>query len=230
MQTDIKELEKILQYEFRRPELLERALTHSSYANDVTGSSYNGNERLEFLGDSILDAVVSVFLYSHYEKAEGDMTRIRAAVVCEKSLAAVSRRFGLCEFLRLGKGEESAGGRSRDSIIADGVEAIIGAVFLDGGVDAAAKTVSLLMEDNMKSALEGRLFDDYKTALQEAVQKNGCADIKYILVSESGPDHAKVFECAVRINGSEAGRGSGNSKKQAEQAAARAAIMNLYER
>ena len=230
MRTDIKELEKILQYEFRKPELLEKALTHSSYANDVTGSAFNGNERLEFLGDSILDAVVSVFLYSNYEKAEGDMTKVRAAVVCEKSLAAVSRRFGLWEFLRLGRGEESTGGRTRDSIIADGVEAIIGAVYLDGGVDAAAKTVALLMKDNMEEALAGRLFDDYKTALQEAVQKNGPADIRYILISESGPDHAKVFECAVCVNGAEFGRGSGNSKKQAEQAAARAAVMKLSER
>ena len=230
MRTDIKELEKILQYEFRKPELLEKALTHSSYANDVTGSSFNGNERLEFLGDSILDAVVSVFLYSNYEKAEGDMTRVRAAVVCEKSLAAVSRRFGLWEFLRLGRGEESTGGRTRDSIIADGVEAIIGAVFLDGGVDAASKVVSSLMKDSMDAALAGRLFDDYKTAFQEAVQKNGPAEIKYVLVSESGPDHAKVFECAVRVNGREAGRGRGNSKKQAEQAAAKAAVMSLGER
>lgn len=230
MRTDIKELEKILQYEFRKPELLERALTHSSYANDVTGSASNSNERLEFLGDSILDAVVSVFLYSNCEKAEGDMTKVRAAVVCEKSLAAVSRQFGLWEFLRLGRGEESTGGRKRDSIIADGVEAIIGAVFLDGGVDAAAKTVSYLMKDNMEEALAGRLFDDYKTAFQEAVQKDGHSEIKYVLISEQGPDHAKVFECAVCVNGREVGRGSGNSKKQAEQAAAKAAVMNLTER
>ena len=230
MRTDIKELEKILQYEFRKPELLERALTHSSYANDVTGSAFNGNERLEFLGDSILDAVVSVFLYNNYEKAEGDMTKVRAAVVCERSLAAISRKFGLWEFLRLGRGEEATGGRTRDSIIADGVEAVIGAVFLDGGLEAASNTVGLLLKDSMDEALAGRLFDDYKTAFQEAVQKNGPADIRYILVSESGPDHAKVFECAVCVNGGEAGRGSGNSKKQAEQAAAKAALMSLGER
>ena len=230
MRTDIKELEKILQYEFRKPELLEKALTHSSYANDVTGSAFNGNERLEFLGDSILDAVVSIFLYNNYEKTEGDMTKVRAAVVCERSLASISRKFGLWEFLRLGKGEESAGGRTRDSIIADGVEAMIGAVFLDGGFDAAVKTVAILMEECIEEALAGRLFDDYKTALQERIQKNGPAEIRYILLSETGPDHAKMFECAVSVNGNEAGRGSGNSKKQAEQAAARAALISLSER
>lgn len=230
MRTDLKELEQKLHYEFRSPELLERALTHSSYANDTTGSAYNGNERLEFLGDSILDAVVSVYLYNNQDKAEGDMTRVRAAVVCEKSLAAVSRRFGLYEFLRLGRGEESTGGRNRDSIIADGVEAIIGAVYLDGGPQAAQAVVTHLLSDVMNEALAGHLFDDYKTALQEKIQRNGPAEIKYTLLSESGPDHAKVFEVSVTVNGVISGQGRGNSKKQAEQAAAKAALLGQNER
>ena len=230
MRTDIKELEKILQYEFRKPELLEQAVTHSSYANDRTGSTSNGNERLEFLGDAILEYVVSVHLYKNMGDNEGEMSKTRAATVCEKSLAAVSRDFGLWEFLRLGKGEEATGGRHRDSIIADGVEAIIGAVYLDSGIREATKVVRLLMNDTLKEALAGHLFSDYKSALQERLQKNGTVAIEYNVVSETGPSHAKTFVVEVRINGEPMGQGKGSAKKPAEQEAAKAALAALNER
>ena len=230
MRTDIKELEKILQYEFRKPELLERAVTHSSYANDKTGNTDNGNERLEFLGDSILDAVVSVFLYENMENREGGMTKARAAVVCEKSLAEVSRAFGLWEFLRLGKGEAVSDIYRKDAIIADGVEAIIGAVYLDGGADAASDTVMHLVGDKLKMAMDGKLFSDYKSELQEFVQKRGSETIEYKLVSESGPDHEKIFVTQVIVGGTPMGSGQGRTKKQAEQEAARVALAVLSER
>ncbi|HPX70391.1 MAG TPA: ribonuclease III [Bacillota bacterium] len=230
MQKDIKELEKIIGYTFRQPDLLERALTHSSRANELEGGAYCGNERLEFLGDAVLDAIVSIFLYESGARREGAMTRIRAAVVCEKSLAAASARFGLHNFIRLGKGEESDGGRSRDSIRADALEAVIGAVYLDGGMAAASKTVSLLLGETMNRALSDGLQGDYKTALQEELQRSGPAEIMYEIVSESGPDHDKRFEAAVSVDGTRIGTGSGNSKKQAQQEAAKAALAGLNER
>lgn len=230
MRTDIKELEKILQYEFRKPELLERAVTHSSYANEKTGNPGNGNERLEFLGDSILGVVVSVYLYKHMENNEGDMTKAKAAAVCEKSLAEISRSFGLWEFLRLSKGEAASVVKRRDAIIADEVEAIIGAVYLDGGVEAASKVVMLLVGETLKKAMSGKLFTDYKSELQVFVQKNGNNTIEYEIVSESGPDHDKTFVIQVNVDGRTMGTGHGHSKKQAEQEAAKQALAALSER
>ncbi len=221
-------LQDILGYRFSDRELMERALTHSSCANERSGDPSMGNERLEFLGDAVLDAVVSVYLYeNHSDKEEGDLTRLRAQIVCEKSLSKAGTASGLNALIRLGRGEELGGGRERPSIIADAVEALIGAVFLDGGLEAAAKTVHHLLGDTIKEALAGKLPMDYKTELQERLQHRGSGEPTYRILSEEGPDHAKTFTASVEEGALSLGVGTGRNKKQAEQEAARQALESM---
>ncbi len=219
------ELERELGYEFQNPALLENALTHSSYANENRGRSLGSNERLEFLGDSVLGMVVADYLYrAHPDLPEGDLTRTRAALVCEGSLVEVAHALGLGNYLKLGRGEDAGGGRARPSIQADAVEAVLAAVYLDGGIGSARKIIRRFILDREQEKGASR---DYKTALQELVQRESGQVLQYRLTGSSGPDHAKVFSVEVDLNGRSVGRGEGHSKKEAEQNAARAAVAAL---
>ncbi|MBR5756875.1 MAG: ribonuclease III, partial [Firmicutes bacterium] len=196
----LEALEEIIGYSFKNKELLNRALTHSSFANEED-PGYD-NERLEFLGDAVLDMVISNKLFNELrDSREGDLTKLRAAVVCEKSLAKISKDKGINNYLRLGHGEEQSGGRTRNSIVADGMEAIIGAVYVDSGFLAASAMIERLFADAIKDAKEGKVIQDSKTKLQEKLQKNGPCNIEYRLIKEEGPDHAKLFTMAVYVNG-----------------------------
>ena len=218
-------LEEKLGYAFRDTGLLENALTHSSYANENRGKSQGSNERLEFLGDSILGMVVADYLYrAHPNLPEGDLTRTRAALVCEGSLVEVAHALGLGEHLKLGRGEDAGGGRNRPSIQADAVEALLAAVYLDGGIGSARKIIQRFILDREEEKGANR---DYKTALQELVQRESGQVLEYRLTGASGPDHAKVFAVEVDLNGNTVGAGQGRSKKEAEQNAAKAAIARL---
>lgn len=222
------ELEERLGYHFRNRALLEQALSHSSWSNERGLGRLGCNERLEFLGDSILGFVVAETLYRTFPNLpEGEMTRIRAELVCEESLAETAGELGLGACLRLGKGEEQGGGRNRPSIIADAVEAVLAAVYLDGGEEAARSMLSRFILPKLKHAEESS--HDYKTALQEIVQSRGFPAPTYRLSGESGPDHDKVFRSEVLIDGEIAGAGSGKSKKEAERAAAKAAWLRWRE-
>ena len=223
----INELEKAIGYQFRNITLLQNALSHSSYANERWHDSLKSNERLEFLGDSVLGMLVAEHLYRTFpNRPEGELTRMRADMVCERSLAVVANRLELGQHLMLGKGEESGGGRNRDSILADAVESVLAACYLDGGMDAAVQFVRKFILVNVPVT---RLHNtDYKTALQELVQQKKNQTIAYRLVGESGPDHDKQFQVELTLNGEVVGVGIGSSKKRAEQAAAQAAIEKLY--
>ena len=218
-------LEEKLGYAFQNSTLLENALTHSSYANENRGRSLGSNERLEFLGDSVLGMVVADYLYrTHPDLPEGDLTRTRAALVCEGSLVEVARALDLGEYLKLGRGEDAGGGRHRPSIQADAVEAVLAAVYLDGGIGSARKIIQRFILDREAEKGASR---DYKTALQELVQRESGQVLEYRLTGSSGPDHAKIFSVEVDLNGTKVGAGEGHSKKEAEQNAARAAIEHL---
>lgn len=220
----MKTLEAKLGYSFHDRTLLENALTHSSFANENRGS-LGSNERLEFLGDSVLGMVTADFLYKeHPDLPEGDLTRTRAALVCEESLVEVADLLDLGAYLKLGRGEEAGGGRERPSIRADAVEAVLAAVYLDGGLAEARKIVQRFILDKESEKSASR---DYKTALQELVQRESGRVLTYRLVGESGPDHAKTFSVEVDLNGKAVGAGNGHSKKEAEQMAAKAAIAHL---
>ena len=223
----IKELETAIGYRFHNISLLQNALAHSSYANERWHNSLMSNERLEFLGDSILGMVVADHLYRNFpNRPEGELTRMRADMVCEKALAQIAGRIGLGSHLLLGKGEEQGGGRSRDSSLADAVESVIAACYLDGGMEAA---VSFIRQFVLVNVPVSRLSNaDYKTALQELVQQKRNQILAYTLVGESGPDHDKRFEVELTLNGQVVGKGIGSSKKRAEQDAARAALETLY--
>lgn len=224
----MEELEKKLNYAFRNHALLEEALCHSSYANEHRAEHLNSNERLEFLGDSVLGFVTAEFLFAqHPDLPEGDLTRIRAALVCEQSLYEVAGKLNLGAYLKLGRGEESGGGRTRTSILADATEAVFAAVYLDGGIDAASALIHrCLLEAEREEVVEERRRD-YKTALQELIQRHANQELTYRMVGERGPDHDKTFAAEVMLNGASIGSGSGHSKKEAEQAAARSALKNL---
>ena len=219
----IQELEKAIGYQFKNIALLENALSHSSYANERWHNSLMSNERLEFLGDSILGMTVAEHLYRNFpDRPEGELTRMRADMVCETTLASVAERIGLGQHLLLGHGEDRLGGRNRASILADAVESIIAASYLDGGMEAAKQFVDRFVLVNVPHAkLHNR---DYKTTLQELVQQKKNQTISYVLVGESGPDHDKQFVVQLLINAKVAGVGTGSSKKRAEQDAARAAL------
>ena len=209
-------------YRFKNIEYLTTALTHSSYANEQRTPIPN-NERLEFLGDSVLSVVVSDYIFRHKKVAEGELTRIRASLVCEGALAEFARRISLGDYLLLGRGECNTGGRNRPSILADAFEAVIAAIYLDGGIEAARDFVLPFIVDTVESATSSDLHD-YKTQLQEIIQQNPEERVCYVLVNESGPDHNKRFEVEVRLNSNTIGRGEGRSKKLAEQLAARQAL------
>ena len=218
-------LEEKLGYTFTDRTLLERALTHSSYANENRGKGLESNERLEFLGDSVLGMVTADFLFrTKPNLPEGDLTRTRAALVCEGSLVLVARELGLGRCLKLGRGEDAGGGRERPSIVADAVEAVLAAVYLDGGIGSARKIIQRFILDREEEKSASR---DYKTALQELVQRESGQVLGYQLIGAQGPDHAKVFRVEVDLNGEAVGTGEGRSKKEAEQNAARAAIEKL---
>ena len=223
----IKDLEAAIGYRFRNITLLQNALSHSSYANERYHNGLMSNERLEFLGDSILGMVVAEYLYRNFpERPEGELTRMRADMVCETALAAVADKLDLGRHLLLGHGEEQGGGRGRASILADAVESVIAACYLDGGMEAARQFIDRFVLSNVPS---GRLHNrDYKTALQELVQQKKNQVLSYELAGESGPDHDKQFAVEVFLNGAVVGRGTGTSKKRAEQAAACAAIEKLF--
>lgn len=214
----MKDLEKNIGYAFKDKSLLKAAMTHSSYANENKGN-IPYNERLEFLGDAVLQLITSEKLFKESSHmAEGKMSKQRAALVCEEALAGYSAEIQLGQFLLLGKGEEASGGRNRPSILADAFEALIGAMFLDGGMDVAKKFV-LRFVDAAHLSLQ-----DYKTLLQEIIQKNPGERLSYVVSGEHGPDHDKSFEVQVHLNSNVIGKGTGKSKKQAEQAAAKEAL------
>ena len=222
----IKDLEQAISYHFTNISLLQNALTHSSYANEHWHNSLLSNERLEFLGDSILGMLVAEYLYRSFpNRPEWELTRMRADMVCEKTLAEVANTLHLGEHLLLGKGEERFGGRTRDSILADAMESVIAACFLDGGMEAAKQFIRrfILVEVPVEEFHNA----DYKTGLQELVQQKKNQTLTYTLTGESGPDHEKVFSVEVALNGTVIGRGVGSSKKRAEQNAAHAAIQAL---
>lgn len=222
----LTEFQYKLGYTFRDPKLLQNALTHSSYANEHKREGMGSNERLEFLGDAILGLVVAEYLYrTHPDKPEGELSKLRAELVCEKSLYEVATRLDLGSVLRLGHGESHGGGSHRPSMLADAVEAVLAASYLDGGMEVPIKIIQryiLPKEGKCKGT------DDYKTRFQELVQRNRDQMISYMLVGESGPDHDKSFRVEVSLNGKVVGSGTGSSKKRAEQAAAQAAIEALY--
>lgn len=223
MQT---ELERALGYEYRDRELLRMALSHTSYANEIYKDAFQSYERLEFLGDSILGFVTADYLYHKFpHKLEGELSRIRAELVCEKNLALVAEKLSLGDYLLLGNGEEQTGGRQRASITSDVVEALIAAAYLDGGFEAAKRIV----QQHVLSLLsEAEKTHDYKTELQELVQRKKEQHLSYELLAETGPDHCKEFTVQVSLNGTPVGSGTGTSKKRAEQAAAQQAIAKLF--
>ncbi len=220
----ISELEKNLNYTFKNPELLKNALTHSSFANEEH-CKYGSNERLEFLGDSVLSIIVSEYIYKNFKKLpEGELTKLRASLVCEKALFGYSKELELGRFLYLGRGEAHNHGEERPSILADAFEAVLAAIYLDGGIEPAKRHVLRFVSDELKSQAEDS-FKDYKTLLQEVIQKNPEERLVYILTDESGPDHDKRFTVEVHLNSNIIGEGIGKSKKQAEQEAARKALL-----
>ena len=223
----LKDLEAAIGYRFKNITLLQNALAHSSYANEHWHDSLKCNERLEFLGDAILGMVVAEYLYKTFpDRPEGELTRMRADMVCEGSLARIAEKLELGKHLLLGKGEEQSGGRNRPSILADAVESVIAACLLDGGMAAAEVFIRQFVLCNVPVRVMKHV--DYKTALQEQVQQKKNQQISYFLVGESGPDHDKEFTVEVSLNGTVVGRGVGTSKKRAEQDAAREAMEKLF--
>ncbi len=223
----IKELESAIGYRFQNLSLLENALTHSSYANERFHNSLKSNERLEFLGDSILGMIVADHLYRNFpDRPEGELTRMRADMVCEQSLAVIANKIHLGKHLMLGHGEEQGGGRNRNSILADAVESVIAACYLDGGYDAAFGFVKTFVLSDIPVVKYHNA--DYKTTLQERVQQKKNQVLSYHLTGETGPDHDKHFCVEVCLNGECVGNGTGTSKKRAEQDAARAALEKLF--
>lgn len=217
-------LEKKLGYSFTDKALLTNALTHSSYANECKGAGRESNERLEFLGDSILGFIVAECLFRKYPgMPEGRMTRLRAELVCEQSLVKVARELGLGDYMLFGRGEEHTGGRTRQSILADCVESVIAAMYLDGGLAVAKSFIDERILSDLDKQAEER-GTDFKTALQELIQQKSGQTLSYAMISESGPDHDKVFTAEVYLNGEAIGRGTGHTKKEAEQSAAKCAL------
>lgn len=233
----VERLEKQIGYKFNNKALALEALTHTSYANEHRKNKKNqkisrstkNNERLEFLGDSVLNLVITTYLFETLRGvSEGDMSRIRSTIVCEKSLRVSADGFDLSQFLLLGKGEELTGGRQRDSIIADAMEALIGAIYLDSDIKEANLFIMKYMKKIIAPAVEGKLFKDYKTQYQEIIQKKRDAKIEYHVVAEKGPDHNKVFTVQLSLDGRIISFGEGKNKKEAEQNAAREAMAVEY--
>ncbi len=222
---DLSQLEKEIGYTFQHQEMLIHALTHSSYTNDRKMAKSKCNERLEFLGDAILEMISSEYLYLNYpEKAEGELTKLRAGLVSEKPLAAVAEQIGLGKYLFLGHGEERTGGRTRDSVTSDAVEALLGAIYLDGGMEPAKKFVLSFILNDIENK---QLFYDSKTVLQELIQKYHKGNLKYDIIKEEGPDHDKCYGVNAVIDDKVIGYGEGRTKKAAQQEAAYNAIKLL---
>lgn len=222
---DIRQLEEKISYVFSDRDLLKNAVTHSSYIKEHSREN-RSNERLEFLGDAFFDAIIGEELYKIFpQKEEGFLSRVRASLVCEKSLAKAARKLELGKYILMGNGEEKSGGRDRESILADTMEAVIGAVYLDGGFEAVKTSVLDIFREAIEDAVNGKfIITDYKTALQEKLQHDGITDIRYVLIKETGPDHDKTFKVQLEVNGRPETTGEGKSKKQAEQNAAEAMI------
>lgn len=223
----MNELEKIIEYRFKNDELLKTALTHSSYANEFRCQSY---ERLEFLGDSILSIIISEYLYEKMKDiAEGDLSRIRSALVCEESLSSIAKKYGFGQFVLLGNGEEKSGSRDRNSILCDIYEAILAAIYLDGGMNEAKRFVMNTMSDKLESDLYNKSIKDFKSSLQEEVQKiyHDRSKIVYKISNESGPEHRKNFCVDLYVNDKKISSGVGHSKKEAEQEAAKIALSKI---
>lgn len=218
----MEDFELKIGYNFKNIELLKTAFTHTSYANERKISS---NEKLEFLGDAILEFVVSDYLYANYKKLkEGEMTKVRATVVCEESLHQVALKYHFDDLLYLGKGEKISGGNHKKAILADSVEAVIAAIFLDSGLEEAKKFILENLKEAIEQASKSVGQKDYKTVLQEKLQKHGTVHIEYSIIKEEGPDHDKTFVAEVKCNGNQLAVGQGNTKKQAEMEAARVAL------
>lgn len=223
----IKNIGKRLGVRWKNTELLNNALTHSSFSIEGKGRPAS-NQRLEFLGDAVLELVVSEFLYNSFPQyTEGDLTKLRAAIVCEPSLARVARKLGLGEYLYMSRGEEKSGGRERSSILADTFESVLGAVYLDGGLEEAGKFALGHLEEVVADVLEGRVDRDYKTELQEILQKRSSSTVSYVILKEDGPAHNRFFTAGVMFMGKQMGVGAGHSKKEAEQQAARHALERM---
>jgi ribonuclease-3 len=220
---NIEAFEKVIGYSFKDKNLIKIALTHSSYANE--NKLPRDNERLEFLGDSVLGFITAEYLFSEYKsRPEGELTKLRAAVVCEKSLFKFAEKISLGDFIYMGKGEENSGGRNRPSIVSDAFEAVIAAMYLDGGIEVVKNYILSFISEAVKREAN---FKDNKSLLQEIIQKNKGSTISYEEIGESGPDHEKVFKFVVKINGEIVGTGEGRSKKEAEQAAAGDALEKI---
>lgn len=219
----MEQLEKNIGYTFKNKSLLKNALAHSSYANERKGGT-TSNERLEFLGDSVLSIIVSDYIYKNFPNLpEGQLTRLRASLVCEKSLCEFSKELKVGDYILLGKGEKANGGNERPSILADAFEAILAAIYLDGGMEPAKAHVLRFVTQEL-THFDNDSFKDYKTELQEIIQRNPEEQLSYVLIGESGPDHDKCFTVEVHLNSNVIGSGKGHSKKNAEQAAARQAL------
>ncbi|WP_026074002.1 ribonuclease III [Acetivibrio cellulolyticus] len=225
---NIESFEKIIKYEFKDKDNLVLALTHSSYANEYKSEKLISNERLEFLGDSVLSVVISENIYKNYSHlSEGEMTKFRANVVCEASLENCANNLSIGQYLLLGKGEEITGGRTRTSILSDAMEALIGAIYLDGGLESAKSFVLSQMEKFIDDSIKGEIFMDYKTQLQEIIQKNNDQKVTYEIIDEKGPDHSKIFVSQVKLDDKVIGVGEGRTKKEAEQMAAKTSLKKI---
>ena len=228
VKSSTDELQQKCGYRFQNLSLLKLALTHSSYANEVRNDNKENNERIEFLGDAVLEVVVSEYLYTNYPSMpEGELTKLRAGVVREHSIAKKARQLELSSFIYLGKGEESSRDNMRDSILADAFEAVTGAIYLDGGLDAAKTFLLGMLEGDIKKLSKSFRKLDCKTRLQEIVQKKGRYKLQYEITGERGPDHNKVFVAQVMLGTEILGQGEGRSKKEAEQSAANAALRRF---
>jgi ribonuclease-3 len=225
----LSSLRNRLKVDWRDQDLLSQALTHSSYIYENRQNGIENNQRLEFLGDAVLGLAVSDFLYRNYpDRDEGELTKLRAALVCEPSLARTAKSLDLGNCLKMGKGEERSGGRERPSILADAFEALLGAIYLDQGLVKASELSLKLLDPLIKDVLEGRLDRDFKTELQEIVQQRGSEQVQYTILREEGPDHHKIFTAGVLYKGELAGIGCGRSKKEAEQQAAKSALLKQF--
>lgn len=222
---ELEKFEKAIGYEFKDKKLLKKALTHTSFAYE---NNVESNEKLEFLGDSILEFISSKYIYSKYPKLkEGEMTKVRATVVCEDSLYKVAKLHNFSDFLYLGKSEKISGGKYRHTILADSVEAVIAAIYIDGGIDEADKFITENLYIRIDEATNNVGIKDYKTVLQEKLQERGEVKIEYKIIKEQGPDHNKSFEAEVFCNEKKLAKGEGKSKKEAQMHAAKKALVNL---
>lgn len=230
MQEERVMLEKKLGYSFGDMELINQALVHSSYANEKGQKNHSSYERLEFLGDAVLQLIISDYLYAKYpDFPEGELTKLRSRIVCESTLVECAKALDLGEYMYFGRGEELTGGRERASILADCFESVVAAIYLDGGISNARSFVLRIMDKKIIDAVMGKIFIDYKTRLQEVIQARKITQIRYVVIDEQGPDHNKIFEMNVIINDQIVGTGAGKSKKEAEQLAAKMALNRIDE-